>query len=274
MKALVSLVLAIALVAGIYVASTSGCGARAQVAGDKMLKKIDGWLGDLDVKRKDIANNVQQLDAAIDKNHKAKIAAEVRMEDIDRQVQSIQGNIERIKQGLAVIQPQLSATEDVEINGKMFSPDKVKEMASELLDRHESLSSQLGALKATRETYKRTQDLLTREYQTSTSQMASLKRKLEEIDIKKKALDDMKTAQTILGESGSISDKFSSLEKEINDLFLEVETGMRVESEKVAQREAQLENSTESLDEILSEVESVNDTQARIDAILGKNEGD
>ena len=72
MKALVSLVLAVALIAGIYIASTSGCGARAQVAGDKLLKKIDGWLGELDVKRKKIQNKIEELDNAIKQSAEAK----------------------------------------------------------------------------------------------------------------------------------------------------------------------------------------------------------
>jgi peptidoglycan hydrolase CwlO-like protein len=273
MKALLSLVLAIALIGGIYIASTSGCGARAQVAGDKILQKIDGWLGELDVKRKEIANSVERLDAAIDRNHKAKVSAEVRLEEIDRKIEPVQSTIGRIKQALIVINPHLDATAEVEINGKMMSPEKIQEVANQLLDQHESMSSQLGALKATRETYQRTLDLLSREYETSTKQMTSLKKKLDEIDIKKKALDDMKTAQTILGESGSISDEFNDLEAEITDLFLEVETGMRVESEKVAQREQALEESSSTLDDILNEVESVDETRARIEAILSGSGG-
>ena len=41
MKALVSLVLAVGIIGGVYLATTSGCGARAQVAGDKILDMID-----------------------------------------------------------------------------------------------------------------------------------------------------------------------------------------------------------------------------------------
>jgi len=142
------------------------------------------------------------------------------------------------------------------------------------LDAYETSNQEMGALNATQETYKRTFDLLSREHEVSSKQMATLKKKLDEIDIKKKALDDMKTAQTILGESGSISDKFSDLEVEINDLFIEVETEMRVESGKVAQREAALENSSDAIDKILNDMESADKTQARIDAILGNSADD
>ncbi|MDG1810036.1 MAG: hypothetical protein P8J91_11990 [Pirellulaceae bacterium] len=269
MKALVSLVLAVALVGGIYVATTTtGCGARAQVAGDKVLDKIDKWLGELDVKRKEIENSVQSLEEAVENNHKAKINAEVRLDDMDRRMQPIQKRVDGIKVYLAEINPHLSSTEAVEINGKTMSPEEIKARANEFLEAYEMNNQELGALQATKETYKRAFDLLNKEYQISTQQMATLKKKLEEIDIKKTALDDMKTAQTVLGKSGSISDKFNDLEVEINDLFIEVETEMRVESEKVAQREATLQTSNLAIDEILEKNKSSEETQARIDAIL------
>ncbi|MDG2012306.1 MAG: hypothetical protein P8J33_02300 [Pirellulaceae bacterium] len=269
MKALVSLVLAVALVGGIYVATTTtGCGARAQVAGDKVLDKIDKWLGELDVKRKEIENSVQTLEEAVENNHKAKINAEVRLDDMDRRMKPIQKRVDGIKVYLAEINPHLSATEAVEINGKSMSPEEIKARAGEFLDAYETNNQELGALQATKDTYKRAFDLLNREYQISTQQMATLKKKLQEIDIKKTALDDMKTAQTVLGKSGSISDKFNELEVEINDLFIEVETEMRVESEKVAQREATLQTSNMAIDEILEKNKSSEETQARIDAIL------
>ena len=269
MKALVSLVLAVALVGGIYVATTTtGCGARAQVAGDKVLDKIDKWLGELDVKRKEIENSVQSLEEAVENNHKAKINAEVRLDDMDRRMQPIQKRVDGIKVYLAEINPHLSSTEAVEINGKTMSPEEIKARANEFLEAYEMNNQELGVLQATKETYKRAFDLLNKEYQISTQQMATLKKKLEEIDIKKTALDDMKTAQTVLGKSGSISDKFNDLEVEINDLFIEVETEMRVESEKVAQREATLQTSNLAIDEILEKNKSSEETQARIDAIL------
>jgi len=275
MKALAALILMISLLAGVYVATTTtGCGARAQVAGDKVMDKIDKWLGELDVKRKEIANSIDELENAVERTHKAKVSAEVRLEEIDKKAKPIQKRIDGIKVYLAEINPHLTATEEVVIQGKTMSPEQIKKTAATLLDAYETSNQEMGALNATQETYKRTFDLLSREHEVSSKQMATLKKKLDEIDIKKKALDDMKTAQTILGESGSISDKFSDLEVEINDLFIEVETEMRVESGKVAQREAALENSSDAIDKILNDMESADKTQARIDAILGNSADD
>ena len=104
MKAFASLILMISLLAGVYVATTTtGCGARAQVAGDKVMDKIDKWLGELDVKRKEIANSIDELENAVDRTHKAKVSAEVRLEEIDKKAKPIQKRIDGIKVYLAEI---------------------------------------------------------------------------------------------------------------------------------------------------------------------------
>ena len=108
MKALVYLVSAVAIIGGVYVATTTtGCGARAQVAGDKVMDKIDKWLGELDVKRKEIANSIDELEDAVDRTHKAKVSAEVRLEEIDKRAAPIKKRIDGIKVYLAEINPHL-----------------------------------------------------------------------------------------------------------------------------------------------------------------------
>ncbi len=272
MKALVSMVLAVALVGGIYVAASSGCGARAQVAGDKILELIDARLGKLDVKRKEIQNAIADLDKTIAKNRQGKVKSEVMLENFDGKIAPIQNEINRIKQALTVINPHLSASEDVEINGKMRSPSELNEMAKELLERHEKLSSQLGGLNANRAQYEKTHQAVAKAYSVSTTQMSKLKELLTSIDDKMEALDQMKQSQSILNESGSVSDSFADLEEQVEGLMFDVESELRLEIEKINEREARLDDNNSAADEILDQIESVDDTKSRIDAILGGGE--
>lgn len=94
------------------------------------------------------------------------------------------------------------------------------------------------------------------------------------IESKKEALDEMKVAQNILSETGSVSDKFTSLQKEVEDLMLDVETGLRLETSKIDDREASISSSNSTADEILKEIGSAEDTQARIRDILGDDAGE
>jgi len=269
MKALVSLILAVALIGGVYLATTSGCGARAQVAGDNIMKKIDGWLGELDVKKTKIENKIGELTTAVDNVRKKKVEAEVRLEQLEKERGPVTAKIAEVKKALKVLSPHLKSTEDVEINGTMMSPEKINNFATELADEYDMLNQKLGGLDVSVKAYRQAFELLNRQAETGQTTLKTLSGKLQEIATKKEALDAMKTAQTIVGENGSISDEFNKLESEINDLFVDVETGMRLESEKISAREAALESSSNAVDEILGDIEVADQNASRIEAILG-----
>ncbi len=269
MKAIVSVLCIVVLVGGIYMLSSGGCKAQTQVAGDKVMERINEWLGDLDVKRKEIANTLKTVETGMSNVRQQRISGEVRMEGIQKKVATIETRIGDIKKALAELNPHLRATEAVEINGKSFAPEKVREMANELADEFEALNRKLGGLQLSIKEYQRSVSLLATQEQTAEKTIKALKEKLELIDIKKETLDSMQSARTIVGESGSISDEFVKLEKDIDNLFIEVETGLRVESEKVADRERELASSTSTVDEILGDLTTDDETAARIEAILG-----
>ncbi len=107
MKALVSLVLAIVLIGGIYLISTSGCGARAQVAGEQLLEKIDSWLGELDVKRKAIENEKKNLEQAIENVREQKVKAKVQLDLYQAKIDPMNMELTNIKRALGELQPHL-----------------------------------------------------------------------------------------------------------------------------------------------------------------------
>jgi predicted nucleic acid-binding Zn-ribbon protein len=268
MKAFVSLLLVVVLIGGVYMLSTGGC-TQAQVASDKVMDKINKWLGELDVKRKDISNQITSLESDMENVRTKKIAAEVQLKQYQDKMEPLKKSIADIKSALALLQPHIKATEDVEINGKTWSPAKIQETVKGLIDDYEAMNRRLGGLDMSVKAFKQSYDLLAKQQGTADKSMSMLKEKLKEIDIKKEALDAMKTAQSIVGEGGSISDDFNKLEKDINDLFVDVETGMKVEAEKIAERERDLEASTSNVDSILSELNAVDTTAAKLEEILG-----
>lgn len=268
MKAFVSLLLVVVLIGGVYLLSTGGC-TQAQVASDKVMVKINKWLGELDVKRKDISNQIASLESDMETVRAKKISAEVQLKQYQDKMEPVKKSIADVKSALALLQPHIKATEDVEINGKTWTPAKIQETVKALIDDYEAMNRRLGGLEVSVKAFKQSYDLLAKQQGTADKSMSMLKEKLKEIDIKKEALDAMKTAQSIVGEGGSISDDFNKLEKDINDLFVDVETGMKVEAEKIAERERDLEASTSNVDSILSELNAVDTTAAKLEEILG-----
>ena len=274
MKALVSLVLAIVLIGGIYLVSTSGCGARAQVAGEKLLDKIDAWLGELEVKRKAIENEKKNLEQAIENVREQKVKAKVQLDRYQAMIEPVNAELTKIKRALGELQPHLSATEDVEIKGKTYSPEQIQDMANTLADEFESLSKRVGGYEVAVAAFQESYDMLSQQQDMAGETMGRLNEKLEEIDIKREAVQAMQVNQEILGESGSISQKFTDLEKQIEDLFVDVETQMVLEKERLAERERDINSRSESADAIMQDLESGADaTKARIDAILGGDNG-
>jgi chromosome segregation ATPase len=269
MKALISVICIAVLVGGIYLLSSSGCNAQRQVAQDKIMERINNWLGDLDVKRKEISNEITKLEAAIENVRQQRVQSEVQLEQYQAKIEPVKKQIDRIKQALAMFQPHIKAIEDVQINNRTFSPAEIQENVNTLIEEYESLNRQLGGYEVSIKAFEQSHELLARQENSAKGSMKLLKEKLDEIDVKKEALESMRSAQTIVGEGGSISDEFEKLEKQINDLFVEVEAGMRVESEKIAERERDLASSTTAVDEILDEMETKDATAARLEEILG-----
>jgi hypothetical protein len=100
--------------------------------------------------------------------------------------------------------------------------------------------------------------------------LAKLDLKIAEIKDKKIAIDAVKSATSMVGNDTSINDKINELTKQIDGMFVDVETAMRVEEQKLTD----LQNQTSTVDDLLTETGSDLDaTMSEIDAILGKNGG-
>lgn len=241
-----------------------GCEARSQVAMDKITERIDKMLGELDVKRKKIDNQIKELETSLSEVNKKRINAEVRLEGYRDKTKSISDRLTRIKTVLAKYHPHLDATEAVEIDGKTLSPEEIKTNANLLADEFESLNKNLGGYEKSVEAFERTHGLLDTQEKQGKTLMKNLKSKLEEIDVKKEAVEAMKSASGLAGDS-SISDKFDKLADEVDNLFVDVETAMRIEEGKISDLQGKIESEGNSVDKILDEM----DDTSRIDAILG-----
>ena len=135
------------------------------------------------------------------------------------------------------------------------------------------MNQKLGGLEVSVKAFQRSYDLLAAQQANADKTMKKLKENLELIDSKKEALDAMKSAQN-LGSDTSISDKFDELTDSIDDLFVKVESGMRIQTEKIADREQALSDSSDAGNDLLDKLDTADDTAARLDAIRGTGSDD
>jgi len=258
---------------GLGLLSASGCGARAEVAKDKVLAQLDKVLGELNVKQKDIDLKRKELSNEMQVVREKKFNAAVRLELLTKKQDVSKQELDKLKQGLARVQPKMEeakANGKIELNGREVTADELNRMATDLINRVKSKESEINSQQTSVDALKRSAEFLASQEKAALDMLGKLDLKIAEIKDKKIAIDAVKSASSVVGNDTSINDKISALSKEIDNMFVDVETAMRVEEEKLND----LKSQTTSADELLTETGSDLDaTMSEIDAILGKAGG-
>ncbi len=244
-----------------------GCEARSQVAADKIKDRIDAMLGKLDVKRKKIDNEMKSLKKSLATINEKRINAEVQLEMYQKDTKNIENKISRIEQTMAVFRPHLGTGESATIKGKEYSADEISKALKDLLKGLKSNTSALGNLSGSVGAFKRAKNLLATQEEQGKKAVKKLEQTLIEIDAKKKAAVAMKDAGSLAGDD-SITDRFADLQDQVNDLFIDVETAMRVEEQKITEF---VDSQSDAVSDILDGMEDDDDLKAQIDAALGKD---
>src|SRR5690606_23580933 len=127
----------------------AGCGdsvrARVEVATDKAVEKLDSILGSLDVKRREIDLSMRSLKDAVTGISKAKIKAQVKHDQIDHQAEPVRERMAQADASLKKLRDYLTAGEPVEIGGKTYSVEDLKQMAGEIIEARKGHAAQLAA---------------------------------------------------------------------------------------------------------------------------------
>ena len=245
-----------------------GCGARAEVAKEKLLKKIDSMLGEMDVKRKDIQIQMTGLKQGIEGLGKAKIKAQVREEQVERDIQPLQDRTDRVDAALKTIRPQLDRKGKVEIAGVSYTPDKVSEMAGALIEERKTLSGRLDGLNQAKASLGKTVSVLQQKQDQYRAALAKLESQVAEIDAKMTAAKAMQEASASMGDSeASLATNVSNLEEKVRDLMADVTATVLNENEKWDEAKATKE--INKVDDALSKIEGSSSHAAEIDKILG-----
>jgi len=245
-----------------------GCGARMETAKNKVLKKIDEILGELDVKRTEIATSMKGLREGIDGLGKAKIRASVKLEQVGRDLDSAQNMVSRVDNALKVIRPNLNKKEPSEIAGTSYTPEKLTDLANKLLQERKTRSVTADGLQQAKAALAKTVSVLLERQEKYKADMARLEGQLVEIDAKMVAAKAMKEASASMGESDlSMENNVANLETKVKDLFVDVEVALRSENEKWDQ--AATVKQIDSVDATLTRLEGSPGAAAEIDKILG-----
>ncbi len=250
------------------IAVLTGCGARAEVAKEKLLAKVDSMLGEMEVKRKEIGISVTALKDGIDGLRKAKIKAQVKKDQISRQAAPLEERLAALDTTLAKVRDQLASGEDAEIGGMSYSADELKVMADKVLTARKELVSQIGGYEQSQASLEKVVDSLDRKQTEYQRRLTSLESQIAEIDSKAIALKAMQDASAAMGESDkTLAANIDGLEDKVNDLYADVESELLSEDEKWNETEATAE--IDAVDAFIAATQDSTDTLAEIDRILG-----
>jgi chromosome segregation ATPase len=207
---------------------TAGCEARTQVAKEKALEKIDSLLGSTDVKRKEIEISVGALRDGLAGLGKAKITAQVKLEQIDRKARPVEDRLATIDDTLKTLRDHLNSGKAVEIAGRTYSQDELEVMAQQVIAERKGAAEQLTVLRDSQARLKKVVATLERKQQDYEQKLWAVENRVAVIDASRAALEAMKEAGMALeGDEG-----LERLEEKVGDLYAEVETELVFEDAK------------------------------------------
>lgn len=259
------------LVGAIGLAAYIGCTPQAGVAKDAIIKKLNSALGELDVARKKIEMRQTELQGKMADLQMNRARAEAKLELLESKkkkseesIEKIRGQLESVKKMIAELKD--SATEKITRGGKEYTKAEIQETAEQAASNFKNEQVKLTSLVTSYDALAGSVKFLKDQESTSRKLMKDLSDKISEIDAKKYAVDAVKENTAIAGDNSSISDSLAAMQKEIEDLGVNVEAALTVETEKMASM-----NSTSSkVDEILSEPADLNSTEEMLNDLLSK----
>jgi chromosome segregation ATPase len=243
------------------VLSILGCDARTKVLQEKITARVDKIIGEFEVKQKQAELAMQKIGMDIDQLKKARIETKVRLTQIDEKIQTAESKQAEIDKTILRLREYLTQGGEVEISGKNFSEQQVKDMAEKTIAVRKKLSSEIEVLKkSSKQIESVLGSLETREREASNS-LERTKLAIDEIKTKTLALTTMQQTAETTGTGSSID--FDSLEKQISDIAGKIDVELAFQEEKAKANAT----SATSVDEIIGQMSTINDTINEIDSL-------
>ncbi len=257
------------VVLGILAAALTGCEARMEVAKDKVKEKIDSLLGSMDVKRKEIEISVNGMKEGINSLRKAKIKVQVSNDQIQREARPLEEKMINTDSALKALRGHLEAAQPVEIAGKLYNQEELKDLAERILRARKVYVGQIDGFHGAETRLNKVASTLERKQLDLQKHLADIEGQLMVIDSNRIALVAMQQSAEAMGENdASLAQSLDHLQKKVNSLYAEIEVGLRTEDAKWAEDLATKE--IDATDNLVAGLQNPHDTKDEIDQILAK----
>jgi len=267
------MILALATCLAVLTASTlfftSGCGGpRGEVAQKKMLDHLDDLLGKIDVQKAEIDGGIKAAKQGVEGIRKAKIKAQIQLEQIDEKVQPYEAKIGQCDQTLARLRDLIKADMPADIAGKSFSVADLNEMANKVIQARKDADSQIAGFKTARQNMQKLVADLTKTQHGFDARIANLQSQVAKLDAEMTAAKALKQASATMGDGTStLASNLDDLEKKIATLAADVRGELQGEAARWS--ETKTDKSIDDVDAFIRDAQNSADTLAEIDRILG-----
>lgn len=244
-----------------------GCGPRGEVAKKKLTDRLDDMLGKMDVQRAEIDDGIRATKKAVEGVRKARITAQVKLDQIDEKAKPFEEKLAQCDQTLARLRDLLKADQPADIAGKTYSVADLKDMAGKVIQARKDAEKQIGGFKTARDNMRKVVADLTGQQQALEARLTNLQGQVAKLDAEMAAAKAMKQASASMGDKdASLAANLDSLEEKVASLSADVRAELQGESEKWS--EAKTDRAISDVDAFIRDAQRPTDTVAEIDRIL------
>ena len=242
-----------------------------EVAKERVKEQIDSLLGSMDVKRKEIEISVNGLKEGINNLRKAKIRVQVSNEQIQMQARPVEEKLVNTDSALKALRGHLEAAKPVEIAGKTYNQEELKDLADRIIRARKVYVGQLDGFHSAETRLDKVASTLERKQLDLQQHLSGIEGQLVVLDSNRIALEAMQKSAEAMGENdASLAQSLDHLQKKVNALYVDIEVDLRTEDAKWAEDLATKEiDATETL---VAGLHNPHDTIAEIDEILAKKQ--
>jgi len=273
MKKVIGYILAVATMAGSVLFFVPGCSdagkARVDVAKKTVLEKIDDMLGKMDVQKAEIDNGIKSAKQAADGVRKAKIRAQVQLDQLAEKVRPFEEKVTACDATLTKLRDALATDMPVTFAGKTYSVDELKAMAGKIIAERKKAETEINGFKVARESMTKQVAMLADTQQKIETKVVNLQAQVARLDGEIAAAKSMKQASAAMGDANSsLTDNLDELEKKIATLSGDARAELANETDRWSS--SSTEKAISDVDAFIRDSQKPSDTVAEIDSILGK----
>ena len=249
-----------------------GCGdagkARVDVATKKVFDQIDEALGKMDVQKAEIDNGIKTAKLAVDGVRKAKIKAQVSLDQLDEKVRPHQDKIAKCDETLAKLRDAIKADVPADFGGKTYTVVELKDMAGKVISSRKECEDQVKGFETARQNMQNVVATISKQQQELEARITKLQATNSKLDAEMAAAKAMKQASSTMGDGTmSLMENLDELEAKLASLSADVQGELAGESEKWSS--AGTDQAINDVDAFIKSAQTPSDPVAEIDRILG-----